>query len=874
MTSTRSAAGSTSGAPPRIEATTDSHLGGQLDVWRMQRTHLGTNHRDAQELSVVVRDGVHRRVPDHLGACTCGEIDGVGDGGGGRLLTGAECEQLLVRLGAQPISERGFEFRDAGGEHEDIGDIGVEELSDLVDERIAPGHRGHGQRTLGADAVDHVDVKPVEGGDRQCIRTEHGDPDRDDRDDRGGGGEWGGSASAPMESLGAGVGSTSGAPLAPDVANSTTESSPSDISCCEGVGSAVGTTTRAAAITATPPSTNAGTIRRSADEDPTDTHRLLQQDVGRDGQEGGHDEADREQGDAVEPRSSLVEEQEDRPVEQVDPVADGADRHERAGRQQRARKASVDDGPDHDRRQHGNRGEAAFVDPTLVERRHTDQHHERTAGQRAGQPTPTRHPGHGRGHHGAATTMEHPLREADTHEQFRGTGVRSVVDEIPIGGHQRRQHGRDEQCPGRHRQKSVAAAQGHEHHDGQEQVDLLLDCQRPEVRDRARIREEDVLVARRREREPPVGDIGHRRHEVTGQVGLLIDAPPRPTHRHAEEARVRRGKQPTDPPSVEVSQGDRSALFALGEQQRRDEKAREREKQRHAEESARRPWQFRVEEHDRDHRHGAEPVQPRFVFHGRKVPDHSGSTRFVADPAMRDTGDPMDVPGWWDERPYGLLIHTSVAAVPSWAPIGMSADRYRTNIGDSAGRRGSAAHDGAIPMATERERPMVEALAHHRDRWGHIEHFDDFVPLLTFTQFDSESWARLAVDAGCGFSGDGRQAPRRLGVVGRARRPTGRCSRTGRGTMWSPTSWPRANATISSSAPVFAVADADVETSDAPRRRSPTSSSGSEQDSSSSNERVRGRHGTLRRRRTPCCVTSTRPDSELLVGADDVDASR
>lgn len=107
----------------------------------------------------------------------------------------------------------------------------------------------------------------------------------------------------------------------------------------------------------------------------------------------------------------------------------------------------------------------------------------------------------------------------------------------------------------------------------------------------------------------------------------------------------------------------------------------------------------------------------------------------------------MDVPRWWEERPYGLLIHTSAAAVPAWAPIGMSADRYRTHLGGST--RG-ARSDGTESEADD-ERPMVEVLAYHRDRWGHIERYDDFVPLLTFKQFDAEAWAQLAADAGCGF---------------------------------------------------------------------------------------------------------------------------
>lgn len=100
----------------------------------------------------------------------------------------------------------------------------------------------------------------------------------------------------------------------------------------------------------------------------------------------------------------------------------------------------------------------------------------------------------------------------------------------------------------------------------------------------------------------------------------------------------------------------------------------------------------------------------------------------------------MGTPTWWDERRFGIFVHASVATVPAWAPIGESAEWYRSHLGDEVGDTGEHPH------------PMVEVLAHHRDRWGHIERFDDFAPLLTFDAFDAEDWARLVVDAGAGYS--------------------------------------------------------------------------------------------------------------------------
>lgn len=100
----------------------------------------------------------------------------------------------------------------------------------------------------------------------------------------------------------------------------------------------------------------------------------------------------------------------------------------------------------------------------------------------------------------------------------------------------------------------------------------------------------------------------------------------------------------------------------------------------------------------------------------------------------------MTMPAWWSERRFGLFVHVTAASVPAWAPIGEYAEWYRSHLGDD------------VDDVFLHPRPMVEVLAHHRDRWGHVEHYDDFVPLLTFERFDAEDWAQLATDAGAGYS--------------------------------------------------------------------------------------------------------------------------
>jgi len=113
---------------------------------------------------------------------------------------------------------------------------------------------------------------------------------------------------------------------------------------------------------------------------------------------------------------------------------------------------------------------------------------------------------------------------------------------------------------------------------------------------------------------------------------------------------------------------------------------------------------------------------------------------FSAHAATRETRPAMGMPDWWGERRYGLFVHANLATVPAWAPIGQYADWYRCHLGED------------VDDVLLHPRPMVEVLAHHRDRWGHIERYDDFLPLLTFDRFDPEEWARLAVDAGMGYT--------------------------------------------------------------------------------------------------------------------------
>lgn len=85
-------------------------------------------------------------------------------------------------------------------------------------------------------------------------------------------------------------------------------------------------------------------------------------------------------------------------------------------------------------------------------------------------------------------------------------------------------------------------------------------------------------------------------------------------------------------------------------------------------------------------------------------------------------------------------MHSNLASVPAWAPIGQYADWYRSHLGEP------------VADVLLHPTPMVEVLAHHRERWGHVEHYDDFWPLLTYDRFDADAWVDLMRDAGMSYS--------------------------------------------------------------------------------------------------------------------------
>lgn len=100
----------------------------------------------------------------------------------------------------------------------------------------------------------------------------------------------------------------------------------------------------------------------------------------------------------------------------------------------------------------------------------------------------------------------------------------------------------------------------------------------------------------------------------------------------------------------------------------------------------------------------------------------------------------MEAPLWWQRRRFGVMIHASLATVPGWAPIGADPAWYRAHT------------DPSVRDVLLHPSPLVETLAHHADRWAHVEEYADFFPFLTFDDFDPDEWAGLARDAGMGYA--------------------------------------------------------------------------------------------------------------------------
>ena len=177
---------------------------------------------------------------------------------------------------------------------------------------------------------------------------------------------------------------------------------------------------------------------------------------------------------------------------------------------------------------------------------------------------------------------------------------------------------------------------------GHDQVELLLDRERPQVAQQRRsaLRRDVRLVL---EDLPPVRRVAERGDDVAAERADLVGQEDDREQRDGREHEEQRGQQPAGPAQVELADVHAATVAVLGEQQRGDQVAADREEHVDAEEAARHPGDVGVVEQDRAHAERAQAVEPRHVAHparrrrglGDRVgTDGSGSARVTAPVAV------------------------------------------------------------------------------------------------------------------------------------------------------------------------------------------------------------------------------------------------
>ena len=287
-------------------------------------------------------------------------------------------------------------------------------------------------------------------------------------------------------------------------------------------------------------------------------------------------------------------------------------------------------------------------------------------------------------------------RQRASHEHRLGPGVRAVVDPADVaaqqhrhedGRHQRR-NGRDNQDPPNAAAGQPPPPQQRDDDERPDQIELLLNRQRPGVAQRRRGRALGEIPALGPEL-TPVADVAEGRQPVQAQreARLGLDQERR-VYRHRGEDEEQRGKQPACPSGPERSQRDTSRRLLFPQQEHGDQVAGQDEEDVHAQEPAPRSRDPAVEEQDGDDRNSAQPVERGLA---------SGQPR-----GHRWAGC------------AGRLIRASRTGTPS-----ESRSRSRSRLGVGAGD-GDGDGDGAevprgAPRRTDRMfRPSRQRLAHHR----------------------------------------------------------------------------------------------------------------------------------------------------------------
>ncbi len=303
-------------------------------------------------------------------------------------------------------------------------------------------------------------------------------------------------------------------------------------------------------------------------------------------------------------------------MQQVDAVGDPAQLAQWLGRQPPLDRPRLEDHAQQEDRGEGVDREAALVEPRrgLLDgappERGDQQHHDTDAGHEP--PGQSFHElGPGGQHHG----------EERPGQQLHRPGLGAVVHPSRVGprgvegdhGHRgqprQRPEGDDQDPPG-----PPPHGQQARHQQREEQVELLLDRQRPEVLD-GRRGGEQVGVGLVGEDEPPVGHVRQGGQDVAGQLGQLVGGGDERPEQQDDAGQGQQGRrhQASEAPPPERPQRHAARPAVLSQEQGGDQETRQGEEGRDAEVAADGPREPAVEEEHPGHRQPAESVDRRLV---------------------------------------------------------------------------------------------------------------------------------------------------------------------------------------------------------------------------------------------------------------------
>ncbi len=313
----------------------------------------------------------------------------------------------------------------------------------------------------------------------------------------------------------------------------------------------------------------------------------------------------------------LVGDHDDRPVDQVHAVADPPEPAQRAEAGHRRNGSGRHHGADDEER----RAERGEGEQALAQRRRPrrGQRPQRERGDQAGEAER-------RGEAPVDEQTSSPRgvdedgRDDDAHHQLAGAGVGAVVHAVDPhrppqrGGRGRKEERRRGCASGRQADRAhrPGRAPGDHHRDhGDDDVELLLDRQAPEVQHR-RWPGEQLGVRHPGGEEVPVGHVERGGGDVTARrtrqrVGQQAG------HRQHGEHRQRGRQQPAGASPPEAAEVEATGRVDLGEHERADQHAGQGEEQRHREEPAADRADAEVEQHDGADRQAAEAVEARLV---------------------------------------------------------------------------------------------------------------------------------------------------------------------------------------------------------------------------------------------------------------------